>query len=32
VAVADDEFVVVAADRDLLAAARAIGLVTAPVS
>jgi predicted nucleic acid-binding protein len=32
VAVADDEFVLVAADGDLLAAARAIGLVTAPVS
>jgi predicted nucleic acid-binding protein len=32
VAVADDEFVLVAADGELLAAARAIGLVTAPVS
>jgi predicted nucleic acid-binding protein len=32
VSVADDEFVLVAADGDLLTAARAIGLVTAPVS
>jgi predicted nucleic acid-binding protein len=31
VAVADDEFVLVAADDDLLTAAREIGLVTAPV-
>jgi uncharacterized protein len=32
VSVADDEFVLVAADRDLIAAASAIGLVTASVS